>query len=127
MSGVEGKQEVSGGLIGFSTTSAPPAAVLQQMHDELLNRCRGNSDKYWGWRTQVAPMIRSAPIVSNTTSITNLLPNADGTVPAAGGGGGADPAGGGGGAVEPAGAGNGGPHRLPGGPPGWFAPGCVLG
>jgi hypothetical protein len=72
--GVEGEQEVSGGLVGFSTTSAPPGNVLQQMHDELLNRCRGTSDKYWGWRTQVAPMIRAAPIVSNTTTVTNLMP-----------------------------------------------------
>jgi hypothetical protein len=114
--GVEGKQEVSGGLIGFSTTCAPPAAVLQQMHDELLNRCRGTSDKYWGWRTQVAPMIRSAPIVSNTTSITNLLPNADGTVPAVGGGGGGaapDPGAAGGGN----GGGNGGAAPAGGGPP----------
>jgi len=70
--GVEGNQEVSGGLVAFSTTSAPPASVLQEMHDELLNRCRGTSDKYWGWRTPVAPMIRAAPIVSNTTTITNL-------------------------------------------------------
>jgi hypothetical protein len=111
--GVEGKQEVSGGLLGFSTTAAPPAAVLQEMHDELLNRCRGNSDKYWGWNTPVAPMIRSAPIVSNTTTITNLFPNADGTVPAVGGsGGGGVPAGPNGGGAP---AGPGGPPRLRGG------------
>ena len=31
----------------------------------------------------VAPQFRPAPIVSNTTTVTNLSPNADGTVPAA--------------------------------------------
>ena len=108
--GVEGDQEVSGGLVGFSTTSAPPGDVLKEMHDELLNRCRNTSDKYWGWRTQVAPMIRSAPIVSNTTSVTNLLPNADGTVPATGG----SPAPDGG---APGGNGGGAGPAAPGGPP----------
>jgi hypothetical protein len=80
--GAQGDEEVSGGLLGFSTTSAPPAAALQQSQDALLNRFRGNDDKYWGWRTPVAPMFRPAPIVSNTTTITNLSPNPDGSVPA---------------------------------------------
>jgi hypothetical protein len=113
--GVEGQEEVSGGLVGFSTTAAPPGAILQEMHDELLNRCRGSSDKYWGWRTQVAPMIRYAPIVSNTTSVTNVVPNADGTVPT---GGGAAPAGGNGAGGSPAGEGPaGGAPAGPAGPP----------
>ena len=61
-------------------------------------------------------MIRSAPIVSNTTAITNVMPNSDGTLPAAGGGaapeGGAAPGG-----VAPAGGGTGAPPAGPGGPP----------
>ena len=81
--GVTGTEEVAGGLLGFSTTTAPPASALQDSQDELLNRFRGSDDKYWGWRTSVAPQFRPAPIVSNTTTITNLSPNADGTVPAA--------------------------------------------
>jgi hypothetical protein len=80
--GADGKNEVTGGLLGFSTTSAPPGSVLQEAQDELLNRCRGKSDKYWGWRTPVAPMFRPAPIVANATTITNLSPNPDGSVPA---------------------------------------------
>jgi len=81
--GVTGTEEVAGGLLGFSTTTAPPASALQDSQDELLNRFRGSDDKYWGWRTSVAPQFRPAPIVSNTTTVTNLSPNADGTVPAA--------------------------------------------
>jgi hypothetical protein len=80
--GVEGNNEVTGGLLGFSTTSAPPISVLQECQDTLLNIFKGNDDKYWGWRTPVAPMFRPAPIVSNTTTITNLSPNPDGSVPA---------------------------------------------
>ena len=34
--GVEGTQEVAGGLLGFSTTTAPPAAALQESQDALL-------------------------------------------------------------------------------------------
>ena len=80
----QGTEEVAGGLLGFSTTTAPPAAALQDSQDELLNRFRGSDDKYWGWRTQRRPACSGpAPIVSNTTTITNLSPNADGTVPAA--------------------------------------------
>jgi hypothetical protein len=74
--GVSGKEEVAGGLVGFSTTTAPPAAVLKASQDALLDRFRGNDDKYWGWRTPVAPMFRPAPIVSNTTTVTNLSPTA---------------------------------------------------
>src|SRR6266576_7227806 len=76
--GVEGDDnEVTGGLLGFSTTASPPAAALKQSQDTLLDRFRGNDDKYWGWRTSVAPMFRPAPIVSNVTTITNLSPNPD--------------------------------------------------
>jgi hypothetical protein len=76
---------VQGGLLSFSTTAAPPASVLQESQNALLNIFRGNDDKYWGWRTPVAPMFRPAPIVSNTCTITNLSPNPDGSVPVASG------------------------------------------
>jgi hypothetical protein len=81
--GVTGTNEVTGGLLSFSTTAAPPASVLQASQDALLNIFRGKDDKYWGWRTPIAPMFRPAPIVSNTCTITNLSPNPDGSVPAA--------------------------------------------
>jgi hypothetical protein len=81
--GVQGSDnEVAGGMLGFSTTTAPPAAVLTESENEILDRCRGRDDRYWGWRTNVAPMFRPAPIVSNTTMVSNLSPNADGSVPA---------------------------------------------
>jgi hypothetical protein len=100
--GVEGSDnEVTGGLLSFSTTSAPPASVLQDAENELLERCRGRDDRYWGWRTSVAPMFRPAPIVSNTTMVSNLSPNPDGSVPA----------------VSPTGAGSGGPAGGTGAPP----------
>jgi hypothetical protein len=86
-------EEVAGGLLGFSTTSAPPGSVLQGSEEDLLNRFRGSDDKYWGWRTSAAPMFRPAPIVSNTTSVTNLSPNGDGTVPAPAAGGNGVPSG----------------------------------
>jgi hypothetical protein len=80
--GVTGQDnEVTGGLITFSTTAAPPASVLTESQNDLLNRFRGNDDKYWGWRTPVAPMFRPAPILSNTMTITNLSPAADGSMP----------------------------------------------
>jgi hypothetical protein len=79
---VEDTDEVAGGLLGFSTTSAPPPDVQRESEEELLSRFRGSDDKYWGWRTPVTPKFRPAPIVSNLTSITNLSPNPGGTVPA---------------------------------------------
>ena len=36
--GAVGTEEVAGALVGFSTTSAPPAAALQEACDELINR-----------------------------------------------------------------------------------------
>lgn len=80
--GVTGDNEVAGGLVGFSTTAAPPAQVLDAIQQQLLNAFRGKDDKYWGWRTPVAPQFRPAPIVANHTVITNLSPNPDGSVPA---------------------------------------------
>jgi hypothetical protein len=74
--------EVAGGLLGFSTTAAPPAAVLDAIQQQLLNAFRGKDDKYWGWRSPIAPQFRPAPIVANTTTITNFSPTPDGGVPA---------------------------------------------
>jgi hypothetical protein len=73
--------EVAGGLLGFSTTASPPAAVLDAVQQQLLNAFKGKDDKYWGWRSPIAPQFRPAPIVSNQTTITNLSPNPDGSVP----------------------------------------------
>lgn len=80
--GVEGKGEVSGGLLSFTTTSRYPTSVLKKAEEQLLDKFRGKSNKYWGWRTNVAPQFRIAPIKSNKTAITNLAPGKDGTAPA---------------------------------------------
>jgi hypothetical protein len=80
--GVEGRAEVVGGLLSFTTTSRYPTAVLQQAEQQILRKFRGDDDRYWGWRTQAAPMFRIAPIRSNRTAITNLAPGSDGTAPA---------------------------------------------
>ncbi len=79
--GVQGTDEVAGGLFGFSTTAAPPPQTLQNAENELIGRFRGSNQAYWGWRVPATPMFRPAPIVSNTTTVTNLGPNANGTVP----------------------------------------------
>ncbi len=83
--GVEGKREVAGGVLSLTTTAAFPASVMQQAQEELLNRFRGKDLKYWGWRSPAAPMFRPIPIMANVTSITNLSPNSDGSIPAGGG------------------------------------------
>ncbi|MGB9927610.1 MAG: hypothetical protein ACPK85_04325 [Methanosarcina sp.] len=80
--GVEGRAEVVGGLLSFTTTSRYPTSVLKQAEEQLLNKFRGNNDRYWGWRTQAAPMFRIAPIRDNRTAITNLAPSRNGTAPA---------------------------------------------
>jgi hypothetical protein len=91
--GVEGRAEVVGGVLSFTTTSRYPTSDLQQAEQQLLNKFRGDDDRYWGWRTPVAPMFRIVPIKSNQTVITSLAPGRDGTAPAEGinppGGGGA--------------------------------------
>jgi hypothetical protein len=96
--GVDGTAEVTGGLLGFSTTTAPPLAILAKSQEQLTQRLTSaelRGDRFWGRRNNVAPNFRPAPIVSNTTTITNLSPMANNTVPAvapaSGGDGGAEP------------------------------------
>lgn len=79
--GVEGNAEVVGGLLSLTTTSRYPTSVLQQAEQQVLDKFRGDDDRYWGWRSRAAPMFRIAPIRSNQTAITNLSPGADGTAP----------------------------------------------
>jgi hypothetical protein len=79
----EGSREVSGGLVAFSTTAAPRAGELEAAQEELLNRFRGNNDKFWGWRTPVAPAFRPMPVVSCETSVSNVSKLPNGAVPSA--------------------------------------------
>ncbi|MDH3733770.1 MAG: hypothetical protein OEU54_09560 [Gemmatimonadota bacterium] len=80
--GVEGNSEVVGGLMALTTTSRYPTEVLQQATEQLLDKYRGDDDRYWGWRSSAAPRTAMVPITSNTTAITNLAPGRDGTAPA---------------------------------------------
>lgn len=75
--------EVAGGLLTFSTVAAPPADVLQQAHNDLINWARGNGSPYWNYVGNQPPNFTFVPIVSNTCTLSNTLPGADGTVPAA--------------------------------------------
>lgn len=96
--------EVAGGLLTFSTTSSPPADILLQAQASLLAQWKGSDDHYWGVRGNVKPVFRFFPIVSNTTSIANISPIADGQVPAPQAAGGATPAAGPGAGAAPANA-----------------------
>jgi hypothetical protein len=81
--GATGTEEVAGGVVTFATTAAPPGEVLREAQNELLDKLRGNNDHFWGLRTNVAPMFRFAPIVSNITSVSNLGDmGGDGGIPA---------------------------------------------
>lgn len=81
--GVTEETEIAGGLLGFSTTAAPPSKVLEESQNQLLAMMAGKDDRFWGWRNKVAPQFRPAPIVSNVTTLTNLAPGQDGAVPSA--------------------------------------------
>jgi hypothetical protein len=78
--------ETQGGVVTFTITSRYPTSVLKQLEQQVLSRFGGKSDKYWGLRASVAPAIRMAPIVSNTTIVSNIAPGPDGSVPGDGGG-----------------------------------------
>ncbi|HEV7380053.1 MAG TPA: hypothetical protein VGN64_09685 [Dyadobacter sp.] len=97
--GVEGRSEVAGGLLSFTVTSRYPTAVLRQAEQQLLDKFKGNNDRYWGWRSQAAPQFSMCPIRSNNTVVTNLSPGRDGVAPAEN-----IPAGGGSPAPAPGGA-----------------------
>jgi hypothetical protein len=86
--GASDSDEIAGGLVGFSTTAAPPAETMKKAEEQLLDRFRGSSDRYWGWRIPAAPMFRPAIITSCTTSLSNLGPGsgANPAVPAGGNG-----------------------------------------
>lgn len=80
--GVEGNSEVVGGVLAFTVTSRYPTSVMKKAQEQLIARCRSKrDDKYWFLYSRPDPMIAIAPIVSNTTVITNLSPEADGSAP----------------------------------------------
>ncbi|PEP31723.1 hypothetical protein CN575_21810 [Bacillus wiedmannii] len=62
-------KESAGGLVSFTTTVSFPPSVLQKSQEQLLDRFRGKDDKFWGWKTNVAPQFRIVPITDNVTAI----------------------------------------------------------
>lgn len=72
----------AGGVFAVTLTSALPDDVLEQAQNELIERFRGDGDRYWGWRSNVTPMFRPIPVMANQTAITNLAPTAEGLPPA---------------------------------------------
>ncbi len=114
--GVSGTRETAGGVISVTTTTAPPLAALESAKQALIKRLQGDSRKFWGLRSNVTPAFAPTPVSASRVSMTNLSPNADGSVPIESptpvpGNAQLPPAGGGG-----AGGGPGGPPA--GGPPG---------
>lgn len=79
-----GTREVAGGVITFTTTAAPPASELEAAQQQLTNMFKGSDDRFWGWRTPVAPAFRPMPVMGCTTTLSNLSPKSDGSVPSAG-------------------------------------------
>ena len=88
-----GNAETQGGILTFTATSRYPAAVLKQAEDQLLEKFRGSDERYWGWRSPVAPRISMVPIIGNVTAVTNLT-GLEGTfLPSSGAAGGGNGAG----------------------------------
>ncbi len=80
--GVAGDDEVAGGLLSFSTTCSFPPEVMAEAQRIMTERAQGSQQPFWRLlRGAVTPNFRPAPIVSNWTSITNLAPLPDGSVP----------------------------------------------
>src|SRR5258708_36783259 len=80
--GVSGTREVAGGVITLTTTAAPPLGELEASQQALANIFRGNDDRYWGWRSSIAPSFRPMPVMGCVTSLTNLSPQPNGATPA---------------------------------------------
>lgn len=75
-------REVAGGVLSFTATSAPPDRVLEESQEQIKALFEGKDDHFWGIRSSREPVFRPVPIVTNVTSVSNLSPMADGTVPA---------------------------------------------
>jgi hypothetical protein len=77
----EGQREVAGGVLTFTSTSAPPDRVLQISQQKILDQWTGQPDYFWGVRGP-KPIFRPAIITSNITTISNISPIANRGVPA---------------------------------------------
>ncbi len=75
------QREVAGGVLSFTVTSAPPNYILENGQQQIIDMYQGKSDFFWGIRSNVRPVFRPVPIVSNVTMVSNLSPDSDGSVP----------------------------------------------
>jgi hypothetical protein len=79
----EGSREVAGGVLTFSVTGQVPDHILKTSQQKIIEKYSAlPNDHFWGIRTRAEPIFRPAIITANITSITNLSPLADGSVPA---------------------------------------------
>jgi hypothetical protein len=83
-----GNAEVVGGVLAFTVTYGYPTAVLKQAEKQLIARCRDQlqGNKFWALRSAAPPRIGICPMSSSHIVVTNLSPDANGNLPATGGG-----------------------------------------
>lgn len=79
--GVTGTRETAGGVISVTTTTAPPLAALESAKQALIKRLQGDSRKFWAIRSNITPAFAPTPVSASRVQMTNLSPNADGSVP----------------------------------------------
>jgi hypothetical protein len=81
--GVQGEQEVTGGLFTVSITAGLQPGVLQSAHDQFLNSdvVRGG-DFFFGRRSSAAPIFGPVPIRANMVGISNISPIQNRSFPA---------------------------------------------
>ncbi|MFE5333375.1 hypothetical protein ACFRCG_44015 [Embleya sp. NPDC056575] len=79
--GVAGTQEVTGGVLSLTVTSAPPLNILQAAHQQLSDRMRADSRAYWSWHTPVPPHFQPVIVSDSRTQMSSLSPRLDGSLP----------------------------------------------
>ena len=72
--GVQGTQELAGGILTFSATAAPPAAVLKEAETQLQERVRSSGHPFWRLGN-IKPNFSPVPTLSCTTFVSNVALN----------------------------------------------------
>jgi hypothetical protein len=79
--GVTGSEQVAGGVLAFTVTSAPPDHVLIESQNQITQLFQGKPDFFWGIRSNQTPIFRPVVILNNITAVSNLSASVDGSVP----------------------------------------------
>ncbi|ELZ31400.1 hypothetical protein C474_08862 [Halogeometricum pallidum JCM 14848] len=82
--GVEGDEEVAGGVLSVTTTGAPPIEILQKSQQQLIEKFSGRDERYWGIASNATPQFSPIPLASSYTAISNLSPTASEVTPTGG-------------------------------------------